>query len=153
MIQAQQMASGDPAFRQGREIMIPRSPELTHKPRPGGSDALREPATAACPILADRVQTHIRVQNLIRSAYAGNTDTLTAISQRFGRRKGDAVLLAFSYACERGDLDVAAQLLIEYEGIETQLPPSLNADRRVKSDNAMSVVRHLWLRLRMSLTG
>src|ERR1700675_4545023 len=68
-----------------------------------------------------------------------------------GRRRGDAILLAFDYACERDDLEVAAQLLIDYESVVTRLPLTLNEYRREEFDNLISAHGRLWTLLRSSV--
>jgi hypothetical protein len=126
------------------------SERLAYKPLPRDRRVLWESTPFNGPTLGARVQTLIRVQILIQRASRRNIDLAAAGSPPFGRRKGDAILIAFNYACERGDLEVAAQLLIEYERIDTSLPLSLIADRRGNPDNLISAVRNLWGRLRAS---
>jgi hypothetical protein len=63
-----------------------------------------------------------------------------------GRRRGDAILLAWNYASERGDVEVAAQLMIEYKSITNALPPPLIADRREAPGGMYSALKGLWAR-------
>jgi hypothetical protein len=48
-----------------------------------------------------------------------------------GRRKGDTILVALTYAVQRGDFAVAQQLSREYQKITGELPPGITVDRRV----------------------
>jgi hypothetical protein len=72
--------------------------------------------------------------------------THSAGLQAGGRRKGDAILIAFNHAFNQGDLEVANQLLIEYQKINTQSSLLLNVDRRKHS--SASILSQLWERLR-----
>jgi len=57
------------------------------------------------------------------------------VNLRSGRRRGDAILLAWNYARERGDLEVAEQLRLEYEKIFNMVPLTLSSNRRRMFDN------------------
>src|SRR5580700_686577 len=61
-----------------------------------------------------------------------------------GRRRGDTILLAWKYARERGDRDVAAQLMLEYKKIVDVLPASLSADRRRNTGGMYAALKGLW---------
>jgi hypothetical protein len=65
-----------------------------------------------------------------------------------GRRRGDAILLAFNYACDHDDLEVAAQLLIIYESVVTRSPLTMNEYRRGEFDSLISAHGRLWTLLR-----
>ena len=65
-----------------------------------------------------------------------------------GRRRGDAILIAFNHAYHQGDLDVAAQLLIEYQNLNATAPLTLTVDRRKRPDNTGSAIAQMWERLR-----
>jgi hypothetical protein len=70
-----------------------------------------------------------------------------------GRRKGDAILIAFNHAFEQDDLEVAAQLLIEYQKINAGSSLLVTVDRRKRSDDAASNLSHLWERLRSKFSS
>jgi hypothetical protein len=63
-----------------------------------------------------------------------------------GRRRGDAILIAFNHAYNEGDLEVAAQLLTEYQKINAEAPLLLTVDRRKR--DASSAIGQMWARLR-----
>jgi hypothetical protein len=81
------------------------------------------------------------------------TNTHEAGLRAGGRRRGDAILLAFNHAFERGDLEVAGQLLIEYQKINAGSSLLLTVDRRKRSDNSASILSHLWERLRSKFSS
>jgi hypothetical protein len=62
----------------------------------------------------------------------------------WGHRKGDAILLAWNYARERGDLEAAAQLHLEYEKIVNESPPTVSVDRREKTRGIYGVLVGFW---------
>ena len=72
----------------------------------------------------------------------------TSAARIGGRRQTDAILLAFNYAFDRQDWDVATQLAIEYEKLGCQLPPSGRIGRRGQSDTVTSPLGRLWAMLR-----
>jgi hypothetical protein len=65
-------------------------------------------------------------------------------SSFLGRRRGDVVLLAWKFARERGDMDVADQLMIEYECIIDSVSPQVIVERRRQTGNMHSALRGLW---------
>jgi hypothetical protein len=83
------------------------------------------------------------MDDLNQSVFPGVT--FPAVNSRFGRRKGDFILLAWNYARERGDLDVAEQLRIEFERIVNELPPTLSVDRRRMVDDIYNAVSDFWI--------
>jgi hypothetical protein len=70
---------------------------------------------------------------------------LPAKNWRLGRRKGDAILLAWNYARERGDLEVAEQLRLEYEKKINELPSTMSVDRRKKVDSIHNALSDFWI--------
>jgi hypothetical protein len=76
-----------------------------------------------------------------------NEDVFRATSPVGGRRRGDAILIAFNHAYEEGDIDVAAQLLVEYQTISQSSSLLLNVERRRKHDY-LAVISRLWAMLR-----
>ena len=70
-----------------------------------------------------------------------------------GRRRGDAILIAFNHAFEQGDLEVAVQLLIEYQKINAGSPLLVTVDRRKRPDTTASTLSRLWERLRSKFTS
>jgi hypothetical protein len=64
------------------------------------------------------------------------------------RRRGDAILIAFNRAYHQGDVEVAAQLLIEYQAMNSEAPLLLKVDRRKRSDHGNSAIAQMWDRLR-----
>ena len=72
----------------------------------------------------------------------------TANQRAGGRRRGDAILIAFNHAFEQGDLEVASRLLMEYQKINADSPLALSVDRRKQPDDAASSLSQLWDRLR-----
>jgi hypothetical protein len=84
------------------------------------------------------------METLNEYATTEKSDTFTSASSFLGRRRGDAVLLAWKFARERGDMDVADQLMLEYEIIiDAAHRPSIG-DRRRKSGNMHCALRGLW---------
>ncbi len=65
-----------------------------------------------------------------------------------GRRRGDAILIAFNHAYNQGDLEVASQLLIEYQNLNSEAPLLLTVDRRKRPDDTSSAISQMWERLR-----
>jgi hypothetical protein len=84
----------------------------------------------------------------------GVPPSLTVITQdtigapKFGRRKGDYLMLAFSYAVQRGDLFAAGQLLQDYQALRDQLPIGVAVDRRKPKDHSPARAVLLWRRIR-----
>jgi hypothetical protein len=77
-------------------------------------------------------------------ASVGESDTPASTPSSRGRRRGDAVLLAWKFARERGDMDVADQLMLEYESIRDLAPPRLTTDRRKNTGTMHGALRGLW---------
>jgi hypothetical protein len=89
------------------------------------------------------------MQSLTQGARPESSDnSVVTNSPLGGRRRGDAILIAFNHAFDRGDVDVAAQLLVEYQKINEGSPLSLSVERRRNQDNVASTVSRLWARLR-----
>jgi hypothetical protein len=74
------------------------------------------------------------------------TDAAGITSPFGGRRRGDAILIAFNHAYSRGDIEVAAQLFTEYQQLHAASPLLLTVDRRMHDDSF--AISHLWERLR-----
>jgi hypothetical protein len=72
----------------------------------------------------------------------------TAGAPKFGRRKGDYLMLAFSYAIQRGELVVAGQLLNDYHALIDQLPVGVMMNRRKSADRSPVLAICLWRRIR-----
>ena len=65
-----------------------------------------------------------------------------------GRRRGDAILIAFNHALSQGDEDVAMQLLAEYKRFNLDAPFELTIERRRGREHHESVLEYLWGRIR-----
>jgi hypothetical protein len=65
-----------------------------------------------------------------------------------GRRRGDAILIAFNHALDQGDAEVALQLLVEYKKLNLDSPFELTLERRRTNEQHDSVFQYLWRRLR-----
>lgn len=65
-------------------------------------------------------------------------------TRRVSRRVGESVLIAFNEACKRNHLELAAQLLVDYERLVTRLPITLGPDRRLEIDGLISAHAKLW---------
>jgi hypothetical protein len=79
---------------------------------------------------------------------SSGSNVSTPNSEGGGRRKGDMILLAWNYARERGDVEVAAQLYLEYEKIVTDLPRTVSVDRRRKTEKIDTAMGGFWARFR-----
>ena len=77
------------------------------------------------------------------------TTSLIGTPER-GRRRGDAILIAFNHALNQGDEEVAMQLLKEYKKINLDAPFTLALERRMTKKNHDSVVKYVWRRFRSS---
>jgi hypothetical protein len=80
----------------------------------------------------------------IQLTRAKEVNTLPEKPPLSGRRRGDAILLAWHYALGRGDTEVAAQLEIEYKKIQNRAPPHPGVERRRKRDNIAVAHIGLW---------
>ena len=65
-----------------------------------------------------------------------------------GRRRGDAILVAFNHALRQGDEEVATQLLEEYKKLNLDTPFELTMERRRTKEQHASVIDYLWGRFR-----
>jgi hypothetical protein len=65
-----------------------------------------------------------------------------------GRRRGDAILIAFNHALDEGDEQVAMQLLEEYKKVNLDAPFELTMERRRANEQHDTIIQHLWRRIR-----
>jgi len=90
-----------------------------------------------------------------RSITKQNLDFVSPLSgaptQSPSRSVGDKILSSFSLACERDELEVAALMLVEYEGFVTRPPITLESDRRREMELLVSAHSRLWELLRASI--
>jgi hypothetical protein len=82
------------------------------------------------------------MDNLNQSVSSGVS--LPARNSRRGRGKGDAILVAWDYARERGDLEVAEQMRLEYIEKVNESPATMSVDRRGKVDSVYDALTDLW---------
>jgi hypothetical protein len=88
------------------------------------------------------------MQTDISHADRRNSDLPGVIAPHFVRRRGDAILVALNHALNQNDLDVARQLLLEYQGINSESRLLLTVDRRTHQNNPTAALNHLWERVR-----
>jgi hypothetical protein len=62
---------------------------------------------------------------------------------KFGRRKGDHLIVAIEYALRSGDLEVATALFAEYTALKNALPTHVTSDRRGSRHQFISTWRFL----------
>jgi hypothetical protein len=77
-----------------------------------------------------------------------NSDFPGIIPPFDGRRRGDAILVALNHALNQNDLEVARQLLAEYQSVNGESRLLLTVDRRTHQSNPAFVLNHLWERIR-----
>jgi hypothetical protein len=85
------------------------------------------------------------VQHSTQPTQPGYIEPPTVFLPLGGRRKGDAILVAFNHAFNRGDVEVASQLLLEYQNLNANSLLLLNVERR---KDPASLIRRLWALLR-----
>jgi hypothetical protein len=88
------------------------------------------------------------MQTDTRQADRRNSDFPSIIAPLGGRRRGDAILVALNHALNQNDLEVARQLLVEYQRINGESRLQLTVDRRTHQSNPAFVLNHLWERIR-----
>jgi hypothetical protein len=93
------------------------------------------------------------MQPFVQRGAPQENDRLAENPTLTGRGRGAALLLAFDHACQNDDLEVAAQLLIEYEGFVTRMPLNLNGNRRGEFDSLIAAHSRLWTLLDQSDHG
>ena len=75
--------------------------------------------------LREPIQYHLKPREVVTTSLLSPIPdkrlTETIPKPVYGRRKGDAILVAINYAIQRGDLAVTDQLMFEYQRITGQL--------------------------------
>jgi len=61
------------------------------------------------------------------------------------RRLSDRVLIAFHFACDQGDLEVAAQLIATLESMVQRGPPAGRPERRLVAQPLVAAYERLWV--------
>jgi hypothetical protein len=73
-----------------------------------------------------------------------DADTDPAARPHSHRRLSDWVLIAFHFACDRGDLEVAEQLIVILEHMQRRPPPVGRPERRINSRPLIAAHERLW---------
>jgi hypothetical protein len=74
-------------------------------------------------------------------------DTMTAVAPRYTRRLSDKILIAFHFACDQGDFEVAERLLVVLETMIGAPRPSRaphGSERRRDKDTLVAAHERLW---------